>query len=257
MKPKVIVLDIETCPIEAWTWGIWEQNVGLEMIKDDWSILAYAVKPVGGKPIYRDTGGRGVKKVRDDSVILLELWAMLDEADIVITQNGKAFDIKKINARMVSLGMPPYSPIRIVDTLLEAKKHFAFTSNKLAWLSRLTDERKSEHREFPGFELWKECLADNPRAWAEMKKYNVQDVVATEKLYYKLLPWMTGHPNMAMYADGEVIRCPKCASPDVHSRGYVHSQAGTYQRYCCQKCGGWARSRKNELPVEKRRKLLA
>jgi hypothetical protein len=148
--------------------------------------------------------------------------------------------------------------VRIIDTMLEAKKHFDFTSNKLAWLSKyLTASQKSEHKTFPGFELWKECLLDNPKAWAEMKKYNVQDVVATEQLYYRLRPWMSGHPNVAMYMSDENVRCPKCGGASFHKRGIAVSQAGSYQRFQCVACGGWARAKTNQLSKSKRASLLA
>jgi predicted RNA-binding Zn-ribbon protein involved in translation (DUF1610 family) len=206
----------------------------------------------------RVPAGRGAAKVRDDTAVLNKLWEILDQADIVIAQNGKAFDIKKINARFLVKGFKPYSPIKIIDTRLIAKKHFGFTSNKLEWLaSILTDVPKEHHKLFPGFELWSECLKDNPKAWAEMKRYNCIDVVATEKLYLRLLPWIEGHPNVAAYTEEEVFACPKCGSHDVQKRGRALTQTGQYQRYQCQKCFGWARSRYTNNSPAKRKSLLS
>src|ERR1700733_915350 len=135
--PKILTLDIETAPLEAYTWGLWDVTVGLEQIKTGWSILSYAAKWIGKpKVTFKHTGGRGAAKVRDDKVLMQPLWDLLDRADIVVAQNGQRFDVKKINSRLIEQGFGPYSPIRIVDTLLTAKKHFAFTSNKLAWMSK-------------------------------------------------------------------------------------------------------------------------
>lgn len=256
--PKTLIIDIETAPLESFTWGLWDQNVGLEQIKTEWSILSFSAKWLGDKQVvYKDTGGKGVAKVRDDTDLLKDLWKLLDEADIVIAQNGQAFDIKKINARMLMAGMKPYSPIKIVDTMLVSKKHFAFTANKLAWLSdHLTQAKKSEHKLFPGFELWKECLKDNPKAWAEMKKYNCLDVVATEELYLKLLPWVEGHPNVAAYTGDLKLACPKCGSKNVHKQGKTFTQTGEFDRYHCKDCGGWSRSRYTLNSKAKRQALL-
>jgi hypothetical protein len=33
--PKIATLDIETCPLESYTWGLWKQNVGLNQIKTE------------------------------------------------------------------------------------------------------------------------------------------------------------------------------------------------------------------------------
>ena len=256
-KPHILILDIETAPIEAYTWGIWDQNIGLEMIKTDWTILSYAAKWLG-KPavIYRDTSGGGREAVRSDSVLLSSLWKLLDQADIVITQNGKKFDIRKINARFIGAGLGPYSPIRVIDTLVVARKHFGFTSNKLAWVSKiLTDAPKSDHKEFPGFELWKECLADNPKAWRVMKKYNKRDVISTEKYYLRLRPWISSHPNLGAYFDGSEHSCPACGSANTQKRGLSLTQQGRYQRYQCGECGSWSRG-KQKLLLETRRKAL-
>jgi len=52
---------------------------------------------------------RYAKNIEDDSGILREIWKMLDEADIVITQNGRKFDQKKLNARFILNGFKPPS----------------------------------------------------------------------------------------------------------------------------------------------------
>src|SRR6478736_5558524 len=131
LTPKVATFDIETSPFESYTWGLWDQNIGLDMIKTEWSILAACVKPLGKAPLYNDTALKA--DVRDDKELLEWLWEWLDNTDIIVTQNGARFDLPKVNARMAMHGMKPYSPVRVVDTLKAAKKHFAFSSNKLAW----------------------------------------------------------------------------------------------------------------------------
>lgn len=257
--PKILLIDVETAPIESYTWGLWDQNVGVEQIKTEWSIISYAAKWTD-KPgiIYSDTSGRGVRRIRDDKALLGEIWKLLNEADIVVAQNGNSFDIKKINARLIMHGFKPYSPIRVIDTLTVAKRHFGFTSNKLAWLTKMLTRRpKDQHKEFPGFELWVQCMADNPKAWRVMKKYNIEDVMGTEEVYEKFRPWIAQHPNMATYTlIKEKSKCPKCASTNLQSRGYSILQHGKYQRYQCNDCGGWSRGKQNLLTPAERKKLL-
>ncbi len=257
--PKIITIDIETAPISAFTWGLWDVNVGLDMIDIEWSILSFSAKWLhSDEVIYMDTGGRGIGKVRDDKRLLQALWELLDEADIIIAQNGQAFDIKKINARLIMNGFGPYSPIRIIDTMLVSKKHFNFTSNKLAWLSEhLTAAKKSDHKLFPGFLLWEACLQDNPEAWQEMEDYNKIDVISTEQLYLKLRPWIGQHPNVKAYDDSDSTGCPKCGSDKVQKRGLAYTQIGAYQRFQCQACNGWSRSRVATNSKDKRATLLS
>lgn len=258
-KPRVLTFDIESSPIEAYVWGLWDQNVGLDFIKTDWTILSFAAKWLDEKKIiYADTGGRGARKVRDDKPLMKKLWDLLSEADIVVAQNGKRFDVRKVNARLIKHGFGPPSPYHVIDTMIAAKKHFAFTSQKLAWTSKyLTDAPKDEHKKFPGFELWTECLKDNPAAWAEMKKYNKQDVVATEEVYLALRPWIEGHPNISVYKPSEgVPACPKCGSDHVQKNGIKVLTQGTYQRHHCMNCGAWSRSKQLLTPLSIRKTQL-
>jgi ribosomal protein S27AE len=249
---RILVLDIESSPIEAYVWGLWEQNISLDYIKTEWTILSYAAKWLGdSKIMYADTGGRGTNKVRDDKPLMGAIWALLNEADIVVAQNGKKFDARKINARLIMHNILPPAPYKVVDTLLGARKYFAFTSQKLAWTSKyLTDSPKSEHKKFPGFELWTECLADNPAAWAEMQKYNKRDVVSTEKVYLRLLPWLNTHPNVSAGAK----RCPNCGVGKVTPIGRHTQPSGiSYERLWCGSCGHWSRGKQMLQSTDERR----
>lgn len=257
--PRILILDIELSPLTVYTWGVRDQFVALDAVIEDWSVIAFCAKWYGSdKVIFRGTGGRGSKKVRDDKALLAELAKLLDAADIVVGHNVRGFDLKKISARMIQHGMPPHSPVRVIDTLSAAKKAGAFSSNKLAFLAeKLTSERKDTHSGYPGMELWKACLADDPAAWKVMRAYNVQDVKATEELYTKLRPWCAGHPNMTLFAaDAEALTCPKCSSHAVQTRGTVTTQTGKFQRLHCQSCGSWCRAKNNLVPLDSRKKIL-
>jgi hypothetical protein len=258
VMPRTLVFDIETKPIEAYVWKLFDENVGLDQIKSGFSILSYAAKWVGEKEIfYEDTGGRGVKKVEDDKRLVVSLAKLLDEADIVVGQNVKAFDIKKVNARMIMHNIRPYSPVRVVDTMLAARRVAQFDSKRLAWLSSvLTDTPKDDHKEFPGFSMWLECMRDNPKAWKEIKKYNIRDVVATEAVYMRLLPWIDNHPNAGVYIEDHDSRCTRCGSAQLQWQGYRFTQQGKYQRFRCNGCNGWGRGKVQQLSHKVRKNLM-
>lgn len=255
--PIINTLDIETAPIEAATWGLWKQNVGLNQIRKDWSILSVAWKSLGkAKVHYHDVSKQ--EDLRDDAGLLQVIWEVLNDSDIIIAQNGVRFDNKKIVARFLQAGLPPPRPYKIIDTLLMAKQVAAFTSNKLDWLSQiLTDAPKDHHNAFPGMELWNECLKGNPAAWRAMKKYNQQDIPSCEKVYLKLRPYYQGHPNLAQYYEDEKTRCPKCGSPNVHVTGTVFTQASEYEQFHCGDCGGYSRGRYTINTKAKRKALLS
>lgn len=255
MKPKILLLDIETSPIVSYTWGLWDQNIGLNQIKEDWYILSCAYKWLGEKKVHY-TDQRNAKPMSNDKRLLKTIWKVLDECDGLITQNGISFDEKKLNARFILNGMTPPSPYKSIDTLRLARKRFGFTSNKLAFLAQSLGaaHEKLEHREFGGFELWRECLAGNKRAWDEMEKYNKLDVLALEDVYNKLAPW--GLPiNYAVHSEVETPTC-NCGSTNLTRRGYNLSKTGKFARFQCKECGAWYSSKENLLPKSVKKSLL-
>lgn len=256
--PVINTLDIETSPIDANVWALFKQNVGLNQINRDWTILSVAWKRLGRRKVeYADVSQQA--DVFDDSAILKVIWQVLDESDIIIAQNGVAFDIKKINARFIQAGMPPPRPYKVIDTLLMAKQVAKFTSNRLEWLAGiLSSVKKYKHNEFPGMELWNECLAGNPRAWRVMRKYNQRDIPSCEEVYLKLRPYYAGHPNVAMYYPDEKRRCPKCGCTHLTEQDKpVYTQSGAYVQYRCDNCGGFARGRYTINSKAKRLAMLS
>ncbi len=239
-------------------WRLWKENIGLNQIKVEWSILSFSWWWEGDKPSaagYMDTWDQ--EDLRDDTLLLLKLHALLDEADFVVAQNGKRFDLKKIRARMVMLRMPPFSPVVVIDTLLIAKDNFGFTSNKLEWMAdKFSPIKKRKHGKFPGFELWVEYLKRNPAARKEMRLYNIDDTKSLRYVYLALRPWAVSHPNIAALWPDEDMRCPRCGSKALGKDGFQYTNAGKYQRYRCTHCKGYARSRYTLNSTTKRKNTL-
>jgi len=256
-QPKILILDIETAPVLAYVWRTFKENISWDQVSTDWYILSFAAKWLDDAHVlYYDQSRK--RDIEDDQALMRKLHKLLDQADIVVAHNGKKFDVRKIKARFILNGFPPPSPFKVVDTLLEARREFAFTSNRLVALTDqlCPEEKKDEHKEFPGFALWAECLKGNRDAWRAMKTYNEQDVRALEALYLKLRPWIVGHPNVAAYVDPERVSCPKCGSTNVERRGYSFTQTSKYQRYHCRDCGGWSRGRLTTNTKDVRGNLL-
>lgn len=256
--PKVLLLDIETSPIKGWIWSLWNNNLSLDMVDSEWFILSYAAKWLGASEsevYYNDMRGR--VDTEDDYHLLEELWQLLNDADIIITQNGIKFDAKKINARLILNGFQPPSSYKHIDTHQIASKQFGFTSNKLEWMAdKLNVEfKKLSHNSYPGFKLWKGMMADEIEAWQECELYNKHDVFSLEELYIKLAAWDKKHPNFSLYFDEPVQQC-RCGSTEFKEDGYAYTQVSKFQRYRCVKCGAESRSRKNLFTKEKRESIM-
>jgi hypothetical protein len=255
-KVKVLLLDIETAPIMGYVWQLFDQNVALNQIHKDWHVLSWAAKWLNDpedKVMYMDQ--RDIKNIEDDSKLLKGIWKLIDEADILLFQNGISFDRKKLNARFIQNGMKPPSSCRYIDTLRIARKHFAFTSTNLEYMTDklCTKYKKLKHNKFSGFELWKECLAGNKEAWTELEKYNKYDILSMEELYYKLRPW-DKTINFNAYTEEEEYRC-SCGSLSFKKHGFVYGNKAKYQRYICSFCGAEHQDVENLLSKEKRKSI--
>ena len=241
---KVLILDIETAPNIAYVWRFFKENVGAKQVIENSYMLSFAAKWLGEDKIYYEDLSN-----QHEKDMLIVLHALLDSADIVVAHNGDGFDIPHIQGRFVLHGLQPPSPYKQVDTVKVAKKEFNFPSNSLEYLSNVLDLpiKKGGHKKYPGFELWLGVLRNDPEAWAEMKEYNTLDIKTLELLYLKFLPYMRFHPNVGVFEDnGEDHICPKCGSKHVQRRGFAHTNVGRYQRFQCNDCGGWSRSRLRE-----------
>ena len=246
---KILLLDVETAPLSGAIWSIWQQGISLNQIQNDWFILSYSASWLGsGEVMYEDL--RGIVDKEDDTKLLQSLWNLLDEASIVVAHNGRKFDCKKINARLILNGFSKPSPYRIVDTLELVKKEFAFTSAKLEYLTdKLCSEKKQKHDKYPGYTLWAECLKDNLDAWKCMEEYNKADVTSLEELYHVLSSWCA-LPNYDVYLDDVDMS-------DWEETGYCYTNLAKYQVYRHKVTGQQKRGRVNLLTKEKRASLLA
>lgn len=254
-SPKMLVFDIENAPFLTWNWGLWQQNA--IDVEQDWYMLSYAyawynletdaIGPTEFVSIYQDPGF--YPDTNDDTLVVDKLWHLLDEADIVIGQNSKTFDVKKFNARAIIHGMLPPEPFRQIDTKTAASDVGNFGSNSLKQLARMLDiTLKSNNR---GWELWRECMQGDATAWEEMEAYNRNDVVATAELYSRLRPWMTSrqHPNLGLYVTALGRVCTNCANKEkeeggvgFQNRGFQHTNASKFQQVLCLHCGSYSRN---------------
>ena len=191
----------------------------------------------------------------NDRLLVNELWNILDEANLVMGFNNKRFDDKMSNYFFVKHNMTPPSPYKPIDVLASARRHFKFNCNKLDFIGKeLFGEGKTEQKYG---DFWRPMLEGNKKekkqASEGMKKYNIQDVLLTEKIYNKLLPWMNEHPNMALYAGRECI-CPRCGNDSefvISKYRRTNMQINAIQ-YKCKKCGAYVTRR---LTPEEREEL--
>jgi hypothetical protein len=180
------------------------------------------------------------KNPHDDYHVVKTLYDVLSQADVIIGHNADSYDKKWLDTRALVHGLKPLPPITSIDTLKVAKKRFALNSNKLDYIAKLL--RVGEKiPTTPG--LWLRVLAGDKKAIREMVTYNRHDVEVTRSVFKKLQPYCDSHINRELFGK---TGCPRCGSTKVQSRGVHRAITKTYQRFCCNDCGGWFRELRSE-----------
>lgn len=195
---KILLLDIETTPMQVYAWGLWDQNISIDQIIKTTEMLCFGARWLGEKKVV-------FKSVHHDGkqAMLEELHKLMSEADLLVGWNSAAFDHKHINREFLEAGMVPPSPVKDLDLMSVTKANFLFPSNKLDYVAqKLGVGAKVKHS---GFSLWIKCMEGDEKAWAEMKKYQIQDVNLLVDLYDKLLPWFVGAGGRATAKEKQAI----------------------------------------------------
>ena len=241
---KVLFYDIETAPNLGYIWGQYEQNV-LSHVRE-WYILCVSFRWEGSKKTecvsLPDFPVAYKKDPENDKLVVQKMWDLFEEADVIVAHNGDHFDYRKASARFIYHDMGPPAKPQSVDTLKWARKHFMFNSNKRGDLGQHLGLGNKEAT--GGFKLWAGCMRGDAKSWRTMIKYAKQDVTLLQKVYNKLRPWSTNHPNMNT-VDGKKDACPTCGSNQLISRGSYRTKVSTFKRLSCKACGAFCRSRKS------------
>lgn len=238
-KLKILIYDIETSYTVGATWGLYEQNVAA-VLREPY-IISFAWKWLGDKktnvvslpdfPLYK-------KDKRNDLALVSLLRDLFDEADVIVAHNGNNFDQKWAYSRFMVHNLVPPSPSKYIDTKLIIKSKAKFNSNSLNNLGQYFNLGRK--LETGGIDLWVGCIErDDKKSWDTMCKYNKQDVVLLEKVYLKMLPYITNHPHVGLLENGSLRTCRNCGGSNIQKRGFGVNTKTRYQRIQCTDCGAW------------------
>lgn len=229
---RVLVWDIETRPATATVFQLRGNDwISPDKLIDHGGIMGIAARWMDSPEImWRADWHEG-----GHEAMIRWAWDLLNDCDISVTYNGTAFDTKHLQGEFAVLGLPRPAPFRDIDLLRVARKRFKFLSNKLDYVAdRLSVGRKEETG---GYSLWQGCMNGDTDAQARMGKYAKQDVRLTSELYLRLLPWLDGGANVALWT-GQEIACPSCGSTDLvrdEARWAITAQT-RYALYRCSNC---------------------
>lgn len=242
-EPRILLWDIETTHNLAAVFRLNEEYIQPTNIIRERYVVCAAWKWLGEKKVHAvstlDNPALYKKDPHNDRHVMEVLHKVLSSADVIVAHNGDSYDIKFTEGRMLVQGLDPLPPITKIDTLKIARNRFLLNANKLDYLGQLLGLGRKKHTT-PG--LWLKVLNGSKAAVRDMVTYNKQDVELLEKVFLKLRPYMENHISRGLFGK---TGCPRCGSHHIQSRGVHRAVTRIYNRFQCQKCGGWFRSMKN------------
>lgn len=243
---KMLFIDIETAPAKVYTFGYFKTFISHQAIIEPQRILCVSYR------WYDDTKTSFISEWGDgDEGMHKKLYALLDEADVVVAYNGNRFDIPWIEGELILHGLGRPSPFAQIDLFVTWKQHSRTGINKLDYVAqRLLEGEGKLHHE--GFDLWIKVLDGDVGARRRMRRYCIQDTTLMPRIYDILRPYIRNHPNMfldenptAGYEEDDdlIHRCLVCGSTSVYPRGWAFTSIGRQRRYYCPDCGKWMKSK--------------
>lgn len=251
-KARILFLDIETSALLVRTYGLFQQNIPIQNIVEDWSLLSYCAQFNDEEHAYY-LDQRYALHHTDDRQLVEGIHDLIRQADIIVAHNID-FDWGKLNAKFIKYELDPLHP-RQICTLKMARKLMkrGITSKKLEFLATwLGCTPKEQHAKFPGGKLWDECLKGNQEAWVECEAYNRGDVKTLQEIFWKLAKY-DNSINFSIYEHKNVCIC---GNTHFVRDGYKVTNSGKKMRFRCSVCNKVYNARVEELPIRVRHGLF-
>jgi DNA polymerase III epsilon subunit-like protein len=252
----ILYLDLETSCDVVGTFGRYNVNLS------ESNIIAQGNQIISAAWVFNDDENVSVASskfeafkldMQSERELLLILIDQLNNADAVVIHNAR-FDLGTIQQRMLAHGLGRMPNVKVIDTLMIAKKYLKLRSNKLDSITKYFG--LSNKIENSGIKLWIEVQAGNTAALEEMLEYNAGDVVALRDVYKKFVP-LGSSINQGLLTDHDGHVCSNCGSHNVSKTGrLVHTTVSSFEEFECSDCGSKLRGRVNTLSKEKRQNLL-
>lgn len=252
-----LYVDIETCPLIAYTWTIGKKvNLSHDNIIADPRIICIGYKWESG-PVKALTWDKG----KCDKAMLAQFVKVLMEADEVIAHNGDRFDVPWIRTRCAFHRIPIPHQLPTVDTLKQARRGFRFPSNRLDYLGKYMGIGRK--METGGFGLWKAVMDGDKQALHDMVEYCKRDVELLQEVHHALYSYAKPTTHIGIAVGGYRHWCPSCGSHNVKLNGNKRvTAAGVLQvEMKCKDCrSAWRMNEtmaRREILKEREDKLLS
>ena len=249
-QPRIAFWDLESSLMQGLHFGLWQQNISMRRVTKQTHLLSASFA-------FNDEEVQGFRltpeqvKTGDDFDLVCKVVEAVNNCDLMVTFNGKKFDVKLLNTRAIFWGLPPVKTPKHIDLFEQSKRVFKFPSNSMQNVSMYLGENGK--LETSGSNLWERCAEwenyeECEKALIEMVTYGNQDIEATRDLYKRFQGWMKGVPNLGVITnevtENKTLRCIHCGSDDVFPlEQKTYTSVSSFDLYRCgnESCRGISR----------------
>lgn len=244
-KARIFIIDIETsCGISA-TFG--RRKIFLSqdhVIREEGKILCFSYREVGCSETYLVGMTQEEAIADDDSRIVAEIWELFEKADAIVAHNAQKFDFPAIKSRVLANAMPPLPIVKVIDTLVMARKNFKLPSNSLDSIAAYLGIKRK--KDAGGIRTWILYSEGDLAAMEHMHTYCKADVDVLHDVYMKLRSF--GHIgsdfNAAHYVDEHTeMACNVCAASVYKTGRNIYTSVSKFEEVRCSSCGNVSRTR--------------
>jgi uncharacterized protein YprB with RNaseH-like and TPR domain len=175
IKERIGFLDIEASNLKA--------NFGI--------MLSYCIKDQGGKIYSRVITPEELKSTNHDKNLTASCVADIQKFDRIVGFYSSGYDVPFIRSRAMAHGLqfPKRGVIKHTDIWFWVRGKLKLHSNRLQHACDFLDIPSKGHKLNGG--MWTKALTGDVKSLNYILTHNKEDVVATEMLYDKLLPFCT------------------------------------------------------------------
>ena len=254
-KLNILYFDLESSLMGTLTFGLWNQNISGNRITKHSHLLSNSWA-------FNDELPQGVRLSPEDVaegndlLVVVDTIRAIEKSDLIISFNGKKFDVPLLKTRALLHGLPPIKFPPHLDLMQEAKRNFRFPSNSMQNISLYLGEHGKLATS--GRNLWERCYNhsnydDCNEALAQMLEYGLRDIDATRDLHKRLQGWFKSPVNIGLITkeingvntkDNHDLLCPHCSSKDVDKIGSkAYTSVSSFNIYRCgnSACRGLSR----------------
>ena len=236
-RSKILIYDIETPRLRTHVWWSGKLYVNGNDIIDDPNIITIAWKWFGSDKIFTKTWD----SKHSDKKLVKGFLKAYNKADVVVGVNNNNFDNRWINARAMKHGFHVNMFVKSIDLQKQMKKIARIPSYALKYMCKHFGVTMKLGHE--GIHMWNMVQygtrSEQKEYLEKMKVYNIGDIISTEEVYVKMLPYMSHKAHLGVVSGSANYSCPVCGEEEeLTYLGDTVTTAGTIQRLMkCNKDG--------------------